>query len=55
LEENKTTRQKAPKGANKMPEDSVFYDKLVPILLITLAVIMVLLIIIAAGVFLGLF
>jgi hypothetical protein len=55
LEENKKTQQKVPKGANKMPDDSVFYDKLVPILLITLGVIMVLLIFIAAGILLGFF
>ena len=53
LEEQKTTRQKGPKGANKMPEDSLFFDKLVPVLLITLGVIMVLLIFIAAGILLG--
>ena len=55
LEEKKTTQQKIPEGANKMPEDSVFYDKLVPVLLIALGVIMVLLIIIALGIFLGFF
>jgi hypothetical protein len=55
LEEKKTTRQKVPKDSNKMPDDSIFYDKLVPILLITLGVIMVLLILIAAGILLGFF
>jgi len=38
-----------------MPEDSLFYDKLVPILLIVLGVIMALLILIAAGILLGFF
>jgi hypothetical protein len=55
LEEKKKIRQKGPKDANKMPEDSIFFDKLVPVLLITLGVIMVLLIFFAAGILLGFF
>jgi hypothetical protein len=55
LEENRAKQQKVPKRTNKMPEDSLFYDKLVPILLIVLGVIMALLILIAAGILLGFF
>ena len=54
MEEEKSPLKKVPAGTNRMPADSVFYDKLVPILLITLGIIMVLIVIIAAGILLGL-
>lgn len=38
---------------NRMPSDSTFYDKVVPVLLIVLAVIMAGLILFALGVLLG--
>ncbi len=41
-----------PSGS-RVPEDSFFYTKLIPVLIITLGVIMVALIILAAGVLLG--
>jgi hypothetical protein len=47
--------EKGRPAANRMPDDSVFYEKIVPILLIGLAAVMVILILVAAGVLLGLF
>lgn len=46
-------REKLPEGANRMPADSPFYDKILPILLIFLAAITLILILVAAGVLLG--
>jgi hypothetical protein len=42
-----------PKGANRMPSDSIFYDRLVPIILLALGAIMVGLILVAAGILFG--
>jgi len=42
------------KDSKRMPADSEFYNKLVPIILIALAVLTVVLILFAAGVLLGL-
>jgi len=46
-------RQKVPKGANRMPDDSTFYEKVVPALLIGLGALTVILILVALGVLLG--
>ncbi len=41
-------------GASRMPEGSVFYERVVPALLVVLGVVMLVLILVAAGVLLGL-
>lgn len=46
-------RRRVPKGANRMPSESVFFDRLVPIILIALGAITVILILVAAGILLG--
>lgn len=46
-------RSRVPKGANRMPGDSTFYEKVVPALLIGLGALTVILILIALGVLLG--
>ena len=51
----KDTRSKVVKGANRMPSGSLFYEKILPVLLIALAVFMVLLILVAIGMLLGIF
>lgn len=51
-EENKNQRR-VPKGANRMPSDSVFYDRLVPIILVALGAVTIGLILVAAGILLG--
>lgn len=51
----KDTRGKVAKGANRMPSDSLFYEKIVPALLIALGTLMVLLILVAIGILLGIF
>ncbi|UCG24313.1 MAG: hypothetical protein JSW55_19695 [Chloroflexota bacterium] len=53
MTEERKERRRVPKGANRMPSDSVFFDRLVPIILISLGVITVILILIAAGILLG--
>ena len=53
MTEEQKERRRVPKGANRMPSDSVFFDRLVPIILIALGVITVILILVAAGVLLG--
>ena len=53
LTKDKKERRRVPKGANRMPSDSMFYDRLVPIVLIALGVITVALILVAAGILLG--
>lgn len=45
--------RKGSKGKSRIPERSGFYTKVVPALLISMAVLMIVLIIIAAGVLLG--
>lgn len=47
-EERKRVRQKA-----RMPENSLLFEKIVPALLIGMGIVMVILIIVAAGVLLG--
>jgi hypothetical protein len=49
----KSNRKKVAKGSNRMPTDSTFYDKVVPVLLIFLAAITIILILIAIGVLVG--
>jgi hypothetical protein len=46
-------KEKLPEGTNRMPADSTFYDKILPILLVFLAAITILLIVVAVGIFLG--
>jgi hypothetical protein len=46
-------QDKLPEGANRMPADSTFYDKILPILVIFLAAFTLLLILVAAAVLLG--
>jgi hypothetical protein len=41
------------KGSNRMPAGSTFFDKLVPIIIIALTVLMVMVILAAAGILLG--
>lgn len=48
-----TTTERKRQAQTHIPEDSVFYDRVVPLLLIGMAVIMGILILIAAGVLLG--
>jgi hypothetical protein len=38
---------------HRMPQNSLFYERIVPILLVSMAVVMVVLILLAAGVLLG--
>jgi hypothetical protein len=46
--------QEDPREKSRIPENSVFYSKVVPLLLLAMAVVMMLLILVAAGVLLGL-
>jgi hypothetical protein len=46
-------RRSIPKGANRMPDESSFYNRIVPVVLALLGLLMVILIVIAAGVLLG--
>jgi len=46
-------QNKLPGGANRMPAGSTFYDKILPVLLIFLAVFTILLILVAVSIFLG--
>lgn len=55
LEENRKPRKMVPKGTNRMPTNSLFYDKMVPLLLFSLGAIMLLLIVVAAGILFGFF
>jgi hypothetical protein len=45
--------RRAPRPSSRMPEDSLFYERLIPILLVLLAIIMVILILFAIGILLG--
>jgi hypothetical protein len=45
--------RRAPRSSSRMPEDSLFYERLVPILLVLLGIIMVILILLAIGILLG--
>jgi hypothetical protein len=53
LSERKSTRRKVEKGANRMPSNSLFYERIVPIILIGLGAIMLILILVAAGILIG--
>jgi len=53
LSEEPKERRQVPKGANKMPSDSVFFDRLLPIILVALGVITIIIILVAAGILLG--
>ena len=55
LSEKRNERRQVPKGANRMPSDSVFFDRMVPIILVALGVITIVLILVAAGILLGIF
>lgn len=54
MNENHSARNKTSKGASRMPANSLFFEKLVPILLALLGVVMLALVLFAAGVLLGL-
>lgn len=47
------SRRQIRRGKSRVPEDSVFYNRVVPILLAGMAVLTVVLILVAAGVLLG--
>jgi hypothetical protein len=51
--DEKKKERKIVRGKSHIPENSVFYEKVVPALLIGLLIIMVILILVAAGVLLG--
>lgn len=53
LAEGKEKVRKVSKDKSRIPEQSGFYIKVVPILLVSMAVLLIVLIIIAAGVLLG--
>ncbi|MDX1615698.1 MAG: hypothetical protein R3300_15405 [Candidatus Promineifilaceae bacterium] len=53
MKKDQKQRKVAP-GTNRMPEDSAFYEWVVPALLVGLAVLMVVLILIAVAILLGL-
>ena len=53
MNEKKQTKRSVPDTANRMPANSMFYDKMVPILLLSLGLITIILIIVAAGIFMG--
>jgi hypothetical protein len=54
LEQRKRGFRKIPKEKSRIPEKSTFYTKVVPALLIGMALLMIALILIAAGVLTGL-
>lgn len=49
----KSTPDRA-RHTRRMPSESLFYDRIFPLILVALAVVMIVLIVIAAGVILGL-
>ncbi len=51
--ETNPRQEKSKSGSSRMPEHSVFYEKVVPVLLIAFGVVMVLLVLFAAAVLLG--
>jgi len=53
IESEKGKQVKISRGKSRMPENSVFFEKVVPGMLIGLAIVMVVLIILAAGVIIG--
>jgi hypothetical protein len=50
---DQVARPKPRRDKARMPENSIFYGRIIPLLLLSLAVIMVALIVVAAGVLLG--
>ena len=53
LNEKEQTKRSVPEAANRIPANSLFYDKMVPILLLSLGLITVILILVAASIFMG--
>ncbi|MBI4673021.1 MAG: hypothetical protein HY741_15310 [Chloroflexi bacterium] len=47
-------KQTAPRGVRRIPQQSFVYDRVVPIVMIGLAIVMVIILIIAAAILLGL-
>ena len=54
IESKKAIRREELRQKSHMPENSVFYEKVIPVLLIGMAVFTVVLILFSAGVLLGL-
>jgi len=50
---DKNSQGENAEDSKRMPADSIFYDKLVPVILFALAVLMVIVILAAAGILLG--
>lgn len=50
---NQPDRRKALRQKSHMPENSIFFEKIVPVLLIVMGIIMAILILFAAAVLLG--
>ena len=53
MDETNQTRRRSVLSKSHMPKDSLFYEKIVPILLVAMGVITTALILFAAGVLLG--
>lgn len=47
------SQRKAPRDKSRIPQNSLFYEKVIPILLIAMAVLTAVFIVVAAGVLLG--
>ncbi|MFQ6057742.1 MAG: hypothetical protein ACE5MB_02525 [Anaerolineae bacterium] len=54
MKEEKEQASRETRGLNRIPSGSLFYEKVVPAILIVLAIITALLILVAIGVLLGL-
>jgi len=52
-EVNRRERMRAPRQKSHIPQHSVFFEKIVPILLVVMGIIMAALVFFAAGVILG--
>ncbi len=50
---SKTKKRRSARPSSRMPEDSVFYEKVIPVLLIGLGIVTAILILVAAGILLG--
>jgi hypothetical protein len=53
LTKEKKKRRKVPRGANHIPANSLFYERLLPIILVSLGIITICLILAAAGILFG--
>ncbi len=53
MADKKTTSRRTERSQAHIPSNSVFYEKIVPILLVGLGLIMLALIVVAAGILLG--